>query len=88
MDGRHTAEWLFHSVPTKALISTARLAWGASPAAQTVIIKGADSFNQELAKWDNLSHLNVLRMFGHTGRQAADNNGGVLLITEFCELPD
>jgi len=85
-DDRSQIEAFFAQGIIKVLVSTATLAWGVNLPAHTVIIKGTRVYNPESSKWDNLSHLDVLQMFGRAGRPQHDVRGEAFLFTEFSEL--
>ena len=85
-DDRKLVESLFAKGYVKVLVSTATLAWGVNLPAHTVIIKGTRVYNPEQSKWENLSHLDVLQMFGRAGRPQFDTNGEGIIITELREL--
>ena len=85
-DDRKLVESLFSQGYIKVLISTATLAWGVNLPAHTVIIKGTRVYNPEHSSWENLSHLDVLQMFGRAGRPQFDTFGEGIIITELREL--
>jgi replicative superfamily II helicase len=49
MNVHHTVEELFRSLPIKALIKMATLAWGVSHPAQTAVVEGTRTYNPEIA---------------------------------------
>ncbi|KAH0790580.1 U5 small nuclear ribonucleoprotein [Histomonas meleagridis] len=85
-DDRKLVESLFARGHVKVLVSTATLAWGVNLPAHTVIIKGTRVYSPERSQWENLSHLDVLQMFGRAGRPQYDTYGEGIIITELNEL--
>ncbi|OHT07006.1 small nuclear ribonucleoprotein [Tritrichomonas foetus] len=85
-DDRKLVESLFAKGYVKVLVSTATLAWGVNLPAHTVIIKGTRVYNPEHSRWENLSHLDVLQMFGRAGRPQFDTHGEGIILTELREL--
>lgn len=85
-DDRRNVEEGFRKKYIKVLVSTATLAWGVNLPAHTAIIKGTNIYNPEIGDFDNLSHLDVLQMFGRAGRPSFDLTGEAFLLTEHQNL--
>eukprot|EP00124_Ichthyophonus_hoferi_P001685 Ihof_evm4s95 gene=Ihof_evmTU4s95 len=83
---RTLVEDLFADKHIQVLISTSTLAWGVNLPAHVVIIKGTQIYNPEKGRWVELSHLDVLQMFGRAGRPQFDSVGEAILITSHQEL--
>lgn len=83
---RHIVEDLFRHGKIKVLCTTATLAWGVNLPAETVIIKGTHVYNPSQGKWENLSYLDVLQMFGRAGRPNYSKKGEAYLMTQDKEI--
>ncbi|UPQ98040.1 pre-mRNA splicing helicase BRR2 [Chloropicon primus] len=83
---RTLVEDLFSDGHLQVLVSTATLAWGVNLPAHTVVIKGTEVYNPTLARWDELSQLDVMQMLGRAGRPQFDQFGVGIIITSYNEL--
>ena len=83
---RTLVEDLFSDGHLQVLVSTATLAWGVNLPAHTVVIKGTEVYNPTLARWDELSQLDVMQMLGRAGRPQFDEFGVGIIITSYNEL--
>ena len=83
---RTLVEDLFSDGHLQILVSTATLAWGVNLPAHTVVIKGTEVYNPTLARWDELSQLDVMQMLGRAGRPQFDEFGVGIIITSYNEL--
>lgn len=83
---RNLVEDLFKEGHIRVLVSTATLAWGVNLPAHTVIIKGTKVYSPDKGDWIELSHLDVMQMFGRAGRPGYDIKGEAVLITGRQEL--
>jgi pre-mRNA-splicing helicase BRR2 len=85
-EDRNLVEDLFKEGHIRVLVSTATLAWGVNLPAHTVIIKGTKIYSPDQGDWVELSHLDVMQMFGRAGRPGYDLKGEACLITGRQEL--
>lgn len=83
---RRTAEDLFAAGHLQCLVSTATLAWGVNLPANTVVIKGTDTYDAEKGAWTQLSPQDILQMLGRAGRPRYDVLGEGVIITAHSEL--
>eukprot|EP01127_Copromyxa_protea_P004841 TRINITY_DN1465_c0_g2_i1.p1 TRINITY_DN1465_c0_g2~~TRINITY_DN1465_c0_g2_i1.p1 ORF type:complete len:2175 (-),score=565.90 TRINITY_DN1465_c0_g2_i1:144-6668(-) len=85
-EDRNLVEDLFKEGHIRVLVSTATLAWGVNLPAHAVVIKGTKVYSPDQGDWVELSHLDVMQMFGRAGRPGYDLKGEACLITGRQEL--
>jgi activating signal cointegrator complex subunit 3 len=78
---RTITEQLFECGMLKILCCTATLAWGVNLPAHMVIIKGTEMYDPERGGFVDISILDVLQIFGRSGRPGYDSSGHAVLIS-------
>lgn len=80
---RNMTERVFQERAIKVLCCTATLAWGVNLPAHAVIIKGTQIYDSAKGKFEDLSVLDVLQIFGRAGRPGLEDSGeGYICTTE------
>lgn len=83
---RTLVEDLFADGHIQVLVSTATLAWGVNLPAHTVIIKGTQVYSPEKGGWTELSPMDIMQMFGRSGRPQYDTHGVGIILTSQSQL--
>ncbi|KAJ8523515.1 hypothetical protein ONZ45_g38 [Pleurotus djamor] len=83
---RNMMERMFEARAIKVLCCTATLAWGVNLPAHAVIIKGTNVYDSAKGKFDDLSVLDVLQVFGRAGRPGLESSGEGYLCTSQDKL--
>ncbi|CAI2189312.1 554_t:CDS:10, partial [Funneliformis geosporum] len=83
---RSMTERLFSEGFIKVLCCTATLAWGVNLPAYAVIIKGTQVYNSQKGRFDDLSILDVMQIFGRAGRPQYETHGVGYILTTHDKL--
>ncbi|CAI2174252.1 1160_t:CDS:10, partial [Funneliformis geosporum] len=83
---RSMTERLFSEGFIKVLCCTATLAWGTHLSAHAVIIKGTQVYDFQRCRFDDLSILDVMQIFGRAGRPQYETHGVGYILTTHDKL--
>lgn len=85
---RSMMEKMFEDGAIKILCCTSTLAWGVNLPAHAVIIKGTQVYDSNKGAFSDLSILDVLQIFGRSGRPGYSTSGVAWLCTSYEKLDD
>lgn len=85
---RNMMERMFEDGAIKILCCTSTLAWGVNLPAHAVIIKGTQVYDSSKGAFSDLSILDVLQIFGRSGRPGYSTSGVAWLCTSYEKLDD
>ena len=85
---RNMMEKMFEDGALKILCCTSTLAWGVNLPAHAVIIKGTQVYDSNKGAFSDLSILDVLQIFGRSGRPGYSTSGVAWLCTSYDKLDD
>ncbi|TIA91902.1 hypothetical protein E3P81_01822 [Wallemia ichthyophaga] len=85
---RNMMERMFEDGALKILCCTSTLAWGVNLPAHAVIIKGTQVYDSSKGAFSDLSILDVLQIFGRSGRPGYSTSGVAWLCTSYEKLDD
>ncbi|PWN91585.1 Sec63-domain-containing protein, partial [Acaromyces ingoldii] len=83
---RNLSERMFEAGITRVLCCTSTLAWGVNLPAYAVVIKGTQVYDSGLGRFNDLSILDVLQIFGRAGRPQFEKKGVGYIVTTHDKL--
>lgn len=83
---RNLSERMFEAGVTRVLCCTSTLAWGVNLPAYAVVIKGTQVYDSGLGRFNDLSILDVLQIFGRAGRPQFEKKGVGYIVTTHDKL--